>query len=50
MTTDFRPQVFAAVSGYGGVIVDMRTREMSLEEAFITITDHNVSWLTETEA
>lgn len=43
--TDFRPQVFAAVSAHGGVIVDMRTKEMTLEEAFITITEQNVSAL-----
>ena len=46
---DFRPQVFAAISDHGGVIVDMRTKEMSLEEAFVTITEQNVSLLTGTE-
>jgi ABC-2 type transport system ATP-binding protein len=49
-TSDFRPQVSAAISDHGGVIVDMRTKEMSLEEAFVTITEQNVSWLTGGEA
>lgn len=44
-TMDFRPQVFATISAHGGVIVDMRTKEMSLEEAFVTITERNVSLL-----
>jgi ABC-2 type transport system ATP-binding protein len=44
-TADFRPEIFAAVSAHGGVIVDMRTKEMTLEEAFITITEQNVSSL-----
>lgn len=48
-TADFRPQVFAVISDHGGVIVDMRTKEMSLEEAFVTITEQNVSLLTGTE-
>lgn len=43
--TDFRPDVSAAISAYGGIIVGMRTREMSLEEAFITITEQNISLL-----
>ena len=47
--SDFRPQVSAVISDQGGVIVEMRTKEMSLEEAFITITDQNVSLLAETE-
>lgn len=47
--TDFRPQVFATISACGGVIVDMRTKEMSLEEAFVTITERNVSLLAGSE-
>jgi len=47
-STDFRPQISAAVSTQGGVIVGMHTKEMSLEEAFITITDQTVSMLAET--
>jgi ABC-2 type transport system ATP-binding protein len=48
-TADFRPQIFAAISNHGGIIVDMRTKEMSLEEAFVTITEQNVSLLAKTE-
>ena len=49
-TMDFRPQISAVISGQGGVIVDMRTREMSLEEAFVTLTEQNLMLLTEEEA
>jgi len=48
-TADFRAQIFAAVSSQGGVILDMRTKDMSLEEAFVTITEQNVSLLAGTE-
>jgi ABC-2 type transport system ATP-binding protein len=48
-TADFRPQIFSAISNHGGIIVDMRTKEMSLEEAFVTITEQNVSLLAKTE-
>ena len=43
--SDYRLQISKAISDYGGVIVDMRSQEMSLEEAFVTITDQNVSLL-----
>lgn len=44
---DYRLQISKTISDYGGVIVDMRSQEMSLEEAFVTITDQNVSLLAE---
>jgi ABC-2 type transport system ATP-binding protein len=47
---DFRRQISQAISAHNGVIVGMRAKEMSLEEAFVTITDQNVSWLTEETA
>ena len=45
--SDYRLPISKAISDYGGVIVDMRSQEMSLEEAFVTITDQNVSLLAE---
>ncbi|MCL4459579.1 MAG: ABC transporter ATP-binding protein [Chloroflexi bacterium] len=45
-TEDFRPQIFQSIASRGGVILDMRTKEMTLEDAFITITDQNISLLT----
>ncbi len=42
---DARPEIFAAVVAAGGVIVEMKTQEMSLEEAFVTITHQNVEQL-----
>ena len=44
------PQISQIISAHGGVIVDMRSKEMSLEEAFVTITEQNVSLLTEEAA
>lgn len=43
---DYRGQVSATVSRHGGVVVDLRRHEMSLEEAFVTITEKNLSLLT----
>jgi len=36
---DYRGQVSATVSRHGGVVIDLRRHEMSLEEAFVTITE-----------
>ncbi|MCZ7569240.1 MAG: ABC transporter ATP-binding protein [Ardenticatenaceae bacterium] len=42
---DARPAIFQTVVAQGGVLVEMRTEEMSLEEAFVTITNSNVQQL-----
>lgn len=42
---DLRPAVFQGVVACGGVLTEMRTEEMSLEEAFVTITNQNVRQL-----
>jgi ABC-2 type transport system ATP-binding protein len=42
---DARPEIFGVVVAAGGTIVEMRTQEMSLEEAFVTITHQNVEQL-----
>lgn len=42
---DVRPAIFQTVVAHGGVLVEMRTQEMSLEEAFVTITNQNVQQL-----
>ncbi len=43
--SDARPDVFRAVVAQGGVLVEMSTRQVSLEEAFVTITHQNVRQL-----
>ncbi len=45
--SDGRARISAVISAQGGIIVDMRTKEMSLEEAFVTITEKHVSLWTE---
>lgn len=40
---DFRLRISQAIAEHGGIIIDMRSKEMSLEEAFVTITEQNVS-------
>ena len=40
---DIRPDIFRTVSAQDGVILEMRLQEMSLEEAFVTITHQNVA-------
>jgi ABC-2 type transport system ATP-binding protein len=49
--TDARAELARAVAAQGGVIVAMQQKEISLEEAFVTITEHNVprlvGWETE---
>ena len=44
--TDHRAKISQLISGSGGVIIGMTTRELSLEDAFITITENNLSLLT----
>lgn len=43
---DVRAAVSRSIAGAGGVVLGMRTREMSLEDAFVTITENNISLLT----
>lgn len=43
---DYRGQISQAVSQSGGVLLGLRRRELSLEEAFVTITENNLSLLT----
>ncbi|WP_324668156.1 ABC transporter ATP-binding protein [Geochorda subterranea] len=42
---DLRPAISRAIAGSGGVVLSMQTRQMSLEEAFVTITENNISLL-----
>lgn len=42
---DARADIFQAVVGTGGVLVEMSTLQMSLERAFVTITNQNVEQL-----
>lgn len=42
---DARPDIFRAVVAAEGVLVNMEMEEMSLEEAFVTITNQNVQQL-----
>ena len=42
---DARPDIFRAVVAADGVLVNMEMEEMSLEEAFVTITNQNVQQL-----
>ena len=46
---DYRAQISEAISQQGGVVLGIKKKEMSLEEAFITITERNISLLTEKE-
>lgn len=43
---DYRGQISSAVSSQGGVVLGLTRHEMSLEEAFVTITENNLSLLT----
>lgn len=43
---DHRAEVSAAIAGKGGVVLGINTNEISLEEAFVTITQKNISLLT----
>ncbi|HHT28369.1 MAG TPA: ABC transporter ATP-binding protein [Firmicutes bacterium] len=42
---DVRPDIVRAIAATGNVVVEMRRHEMSLEEAFVTITEKNISLL-----
>lgn len=42
---DARPDIFQAVVAAGGILVTMEIEEISLEEAFVTITNQNVQQL-----
>lgn len=42
---DVRPEIFQTVVAEGGVLLSMQIDEMSLEEAFVTITNQNVQQL-----
>jgi len=44
---DYRGQLSTAIASRGGVVLSLRRHEMSLEEAFVTITEKNLSLLTE---
>ena len=43
---DYRGQISSAITQAGGVVLALRRHEMSLEEAFVTITEKNLSFLT----
>lgn len=43
---DYRGQISMTITGCGGLVLDLRRHEMSLEEAFVTITEKNLSFLT----
>ncbi len=44
-SVDVRPHIFQAAVNSGAVIVEMRDKELTLEEAFVTITNQNVERL-----
>jgi len=43
---DYRGALSSAITQARGVVLDLRRHEMSLEEAFVTITEKNLSFLT----
>ncbi len=43
--SDYRGDVVRAITKAGGVVVEIKRHEMSLEEAFVTITENNISLL-----
>lgn len=47
---DHRAEISAAISKNGGTILKIQVNEMSLEEAFVTITQKNISLLANIEA
>ena len=47
---DYRAEISKAVSQKGGIVLGIRVKEMSLEEAFITITQKNISLLASNSA
>ncbi len=44
---DYRSQISRAIAGAGRTILSMQAKELSLEDAFVTITEKNLSLLTE---
>lgn len=44
---DYRAQVSKAIATAGGILLDMRRHEMTLEEAFVTITERDIQLLAE---
>ena len=42
---DYRGEIARSIAGAGGIIVQIQKHEMSLEEAFVTITEKNISLL-----
>ncbi|MCB0029679.1 MAG: DUF4162 domain-containing protein, partial [Anaerolineales bacterium] len=40
---DIRPEIFKAIVAQNGTIIEMGLQQMSLEEAFVTITHQNVA-------
>ena len=42
---DYRAQISETISRQGGIVLGIKVKEMSLEEAFITITQKNISLL-----
>ncbi|MBO2521033.1 MAG: hypothetical protein CW345_04385 [Firmicutes bacterium] len=47
---DYRGQISSTVFNQGGVVLAFSRREMSLEEAFVTITEKNLSLLTKEDS
>ena len=46
---DYRAPISETISRQGGIVLGIKVKEMSLEEAFITITQKNISLLTPLE-
>ena len=46
---DYRAELSQFITGQGATIINMRAEEMSLEEAFVTITEQNISLFTKEE-
>lgn len=44
---DYRSQISRAIAQAGGTILSLQAKELSLEDAFVTITEQNLSMLTE---
>lgn len=42
---DYRSQISRVISGNGGVVLSMTVKDISLEDAFVTITESNISLL-----
>lgn len=42
---DYRGQISRTISESGGLVLEMRRHEMTLEEAFVTITEKNINFL-----